>query len=140
LVIGFIGLLTRNYTLQITVTHRLVVLVTVFTAVLANVFQQWTILCPRAGGRLTRNAYSSNCRLRILHVIKVKVRVLCYHRRSVGQSVLEQSTHLGLKTRSSLLSDSCGLVGMGRSLTRGRACRLPSLPTITQFLRVTAVT
>jgi hypothetical protein len=31
---------------------------------------------------------------------------LCYDRRSAGQSVLEQSTHLGLTTRSWLLSDS----------------------------------
>jgi hypothetical protein len=43
---------------------------------------------------------------------------LCYYRRSVGQSVLEQSTHLGLTTRSWLLSDSCGFVDLGRSLWR----------------------
>jgi hypothetical protein len=33
---------------------------------------------------------------------------LYYDRRSVGQSVLEQSTHLGLTTRFLLLSDHCG--------------------------------
>jgi hypothetical protein len=43
---------------------------------------------------------------------------LCYDRRSVGQFVLEQSTHLGLKTRSLLLSDSFRLVDVGRSLWR----------------------
>jgi hypothetical protein len=43
---------------------------------------------------------------------------LCYDRRSVGQSVLVSSTHLGLTTRSLLLSDSCGLVDVGRSLWR----------------------
>jgi hypothetical protein len=37
---------------------------------------------------------------------------------SVGQSVLMWSTHLGLKTRSLLLSDSCGFVYVGRSLWR----------------------
>jgi hypothetical protein len=43
---------------------------------------------------------------------------LCYDRRSAGQSVLEQSTHLGLTSRSLLLSDSCGFVGLGRPLWR----------------------
>jgi hypothetical protein len=37
-------------------------------------------------------------------------------RLSVGQSVLEWSTHLGLTTSSLLLSDSCGFVDVGRSL------------------------
>jgi hypothetical protein len=41
---------------------------------------------------------------------------LCYDRLSAGQSVLEQSTHLGVTTRSWLLSDSCGFVGLGRPL------------------------
>jgi hypothetical protein len=44
--------------------------------------------------------------------------VLCYDRRSVDQSVLESSTHLGLTTRSLLLSDSCVFVDVGRSLWR----------------------
>jgi hypothetical protein len=43
---------------------------------------------------------------------------LCYDRRSVGQSVLVSSTHLGLTTRFLLLSDSCGFVDVGRSLWR----------------------
>jgi hypothetical protein len=41
---------------------------------------------------------------------------LYYDRRSASQSVLEQSTHLGLMTRSWLLSDSCRFVGLGRPL------------------------
>jgi hypothetical protein len=50
---------------------------------------------------------------------------LCYDRRSAGQSVLEQSTYLGLTTRYLLLvwqlqSWSCG----APSLTRGRICLL----------------
>jgi hypothetical protein len=51
--------------------------------------------------------------------------VLCYDRRSVG-------THLGLTTRSLLVSDSCGLVDVWRSLslTRGRVCRLQLLPAL----------
>jgi hypothetical protein len=48
---------------------------------------------------------------------------LCYDRRSVGQSVLVSSTHLGPKTRFLLLSDSCG----APSLTKGRVCRLQLL-------------
>jgi hypothetical protein len=43
---------------------------------------------------------------------------LCCDRRSAGQSLLEQSTHLGLTTRSWLLSDSCGFIDLGRSLWR----------------------
>jgi hypothetical protein len=43
---------------------------------------------------------------------------LCYDRQSAGQSVLEQSTPLGLMTRSWLLSDSCGFVDLGRPLWR----------------------
>jgi hypothetical protein len=54
----------------------------------------------------------------LLVLVWVWVWVLCYDRRSVGQSVLEQSTHLGLKTRSWLLSDSCGFVDLGRPLWR----------------------
>jgi hypothetical protein len=38
---------TRDYTLQITVTHRLVFSVTVFIALLGNGFQQWTFICSR---------------------------------------------------------------------------------------------
>jgi hypothetical protein len=48
----------------------------------------------------------------------VWVWVLCYSRRSAGQSLLEWSTHLGLTTRSLLLSDSCGFVALGRPLSR----------------------
>jgi hypothetical protein len=44
--------------------------------------------------------------------------VLCYHRRSVGQTFFVSSTHLGLTTRCLLLSDSCGFVDVGRSLWR----------------------
>jgi hypothetical protein len=43
-------------------------------------------------------------------------RVLRYDRRSVGQSVLEQSTHLVLMIRFLLLSDSCVFLDVGRSL------------------------
>jgi hypothetical protein len=35
----------------------------------------------------------------------------------VGHSVLKQSTHLGLTARSSFMSDSCGFVDVGRSLS-----------------------
>jgi hypothetical protein len=43
---------------------------------------------------------------------------LYYDRRSVGQSVLVSSTHLGLMTRFLLLSDICWCVDMGRPLWR----------------------
>jgi hypothetical protein len=47
----------------------------------------------------------------------------CYDWRSVGQSVLMSSTHLGLATRFLLLSESCGFVDVGRGLF----CRLQLL-------------
>jgi hypothetical protein len=43
---------------------------------------------------------------------------LCYDRRSVGQSILVSSTHLGLNTRFLFVSDSCGFVDVGRLLWR----------------------
>jgi hypothetical protein len=43
---------------------------------------------------------------------------VCYDRRSVGQSVLVSSTHLGLTTRFLLLSDSCTFVDAGRCIFR----------------------
>jgi hypothetical protein len=48
LAIGFVELLTHDYTLQITVIHMLVFSVPVFVALLGNVFQQWTFLYFRA--------------------------------------------------------------------------------------------
>jgi hypothetical protein len=45
--------------------------------------------------------------------------MLCYDRRSVGQSVLVSSIHVGLTTRFLLLSDSCRFVDVKRSLWRG---------------------
>jgi hypothetical protein len=39
---------TRDYTLQITITPSLAFSITVFTALLGNVFQQSTFLCFRA--------------------------------------------------------------------------------------------
>jgi hypothetical protein len=41
---------------------------------------------------------------------------LCYDRRWFGQSLLVLSNHLGLTTRFSLLSDSCGFVNVEHSL------------------------
>jgi hypothetical protein len=48
-------------------------------------------------------------------ILKSKTK-LCYDWRSVGQSILVSSTHLGLMTRFLLLSDNCGFVDVGRSL------------------------
>jgi hypothetical protein len=46
----------------------------------------------------------------------VWVWILCHDRRSVGQFVLEHSTHLELTARFLLLSDCCGFVDVGNSL------------------------
>jgi hypothetical protein len=43
---------------------------------------------------------------------------VCSDRRSVSQSVLVSSTHLGLTTRLLLLSGSCGFVEVGRPIWR----------------------
>jgi hypothetical protein len=56
--------------------------------------------------------------LNSLSVILSWVWVLCYDRRSVGQSVLELSTHRGLTARFLLLSDSCEFVDLGLPLWR----------------------
>jgi hypothetical protein len=51
---------TCDYPLQITITHRLAFSVMVFTALLGNIFQQWTFFHAQAGGHLTPTSYSSN--------------------------------------------------------------------------------
>jgi hypothetical protein len=53
---------------------------------------------------LSLNSKTSVWRISLSFLFKVKLKLkLCYDRRSVGQSVLESSTHLGLKTRFSFL-------------------------------------
>jgi hypothetical protein len=82
----------------------------------------------------SRSRYQPSCDTLGLHTVGAgsESRQKCglvprivHDRQSAGQSVLEQSTHLGLKTRSLLLvcqlrSCSCG----APSLTRGRVCLL----------------
>jgi hypothetical protein len=58
LVIGFTEHTICDYTLQITITQRLVFSVTVFTALLGNVLQLWTVLCFQAGAHLTTTSYT----------------------------------------------------------------------------------
>jgi hypothetical protein len=62
----------------------------------------------------TTVVYSAVLHLLLLLLSKSE---LCYNRRSAGHCVLEQSTHLGLMTRSWLLSDRCGFVDLGRPLS-----------------------
>jgi hypothetical protein len=57
---------TRDYSLLITISHRLVLWVTVFTVLLANISQHWTFLCCWAACHVTPDFYSSDCHLRIL--------------------------------------------------------------------------
>jgi hypothetical protein len=58
----------------------------------------------------------ANCQLRRLSPFSHSRSKLCYEKQSVGQSISVSSTHLGFTTRFLLLSDSCGFVGVGRSL------------------------
>jgi hypothetical protein len=79
----------------------------------------------RTTGRHTLEVSSRQLLPGSLCVSILWVWVLCYGRRSAGQSVLQQSTHLGLTTRSllhvwQLRSCSCG----APSLTRGQVCPL----------------
>jgi hypothetical protein len=76
---------------------------------------------------LWQTHYLTNHLFTSLHCIESDKWVLCYDRRSVGQSALEWSTNLGLTTIFLLLSDSCVFLDVGRSLTRGRVCRLQLL-------------
>jgi hypothetical protein len=113
---GFIGLFDTagDYTLQFTVTHKLVSTVMSSMPLLGNGFQRRTFpyfrvpeLSPTSATGFSQSS-----------------RVLCYDRRSVGQSVLMSSTHLGFMTRFLLVRQLwvcwCGAL----SLTRGRVCRL----------------
>jgi hypothetical protein len=59
---------TRDYTLQIAITQRLVFSVTVFTALLGNVFQQCTFLCFRVHALAGWRPSHTNCRLKTLYI------------------------------------------------------------------------
>jgi hypothetical protein len=72
-------------------------------------------LCSRYQLLTSHNCNSQLTYLRTKSKSKSK---LCYDQWLVGQSVLVSSTHLGLKTRLLLLSDSCGFVDVGHSLWR----------------------
>jgi hypothetical protein len=57
-----------------------------------------------------------------LHILKELKLKLYYDGRSVGQSILVSSNHLGLTARFLLLSHSCGFVDVGRSFWRENEC------------------
>jgi hypothetical protein len=125
---------TCDYTLQITITQKLVFSIMVFTALLGNLFEPWTFHFSQADGHLTPTSHSPDWRLtspvqvalvsRVLFGIgprrdlKSKSKLHCDWR-SVSQSVsLGVEPHLGLMTRYLLLLDSYGLVSVGRALWR----------------------
>jgi hypothetical protein len=84
--------------------------VTVFTALLGNIFQKWTFLCSRAYvlARCVHNTPATA-------VSRLLTQPDLW---SVGQSVLVSSPHLGPMTRFLLLSDSREFVDVGRPLWR----------------------
>jgi hypothetical protein len=77
-----------------------------FRRLLRLAFSRWRNSTPPRHGLLNQ----------WINELKLK---LCYDRRSAGQSLLKQSTHLGLTTRFWLLSGSCRFVDLGRPLWRG---------------------
>jgi hypothetical protein len=96
-------------------------------ALLRNDLQSWGLLClPRnrqatvaASGSLGLPASELKFHSILDFNQKSKSKSkLCYDRRSVGRSVLASSIHLGLVTKLLLLSDSCGVADVGRSLWR----------------------
>jgi hypothetical protein len=99
---------TVDYTLQITITQKLVFIVAVFTSLLGNFFQQWTFLGSRVGGHLTPTSYSSNCCLS--RIVRVTLRLEVY-----SQSVFFQLYICGYSPY------------VTPSLRRGWVCRLQLL-------------
>jgi hypothetical protein len=67
---------------------------------------------------LVQSPWNLGTQLKTLWTLLSWVWVLCYDRQAVGQSVLEQGTHLGPTTKFLLLSESCGFVDVGRFLWR----------------------
>jgi hypothetical protein len=138
LVIGFIWHFhaARDYTLLFSIAQRLLLSVTVFTALLGNVFRRWTFPCFRALRPLMLVAISL-ISLTLPTAVwgssrnrsgQVRVRVTL--RLTVSQSVcLGIEPNLGQLTRICLLLEIsfrqllvCNFVAP--SLTRGRVCKL----------------
>jgi hypothetical protein len=95
--------------------------VTVFTALLCNIFQQWTILCSQTPCRLAATSHQTPTLLTAVWglshdrlAIKVKVMLRPIASRPL---YLRISTHLRLN-HIFVTSDSCRLVDVGRSLSR----------------------
>jgi hypothetical protein len=93
--------------------------VTVFTALLGNIFQQWTFLCSRANihtGHLTPTSYSPNCHINLVIVIRVRVKVMLQ---------LTVSWRVCLRPDLYYWQTVAGFWCGALSLMRGRVYRLP---------------
>jgi hypothetical protein len=102
--------------------------VTVFTAVLGNVFQEWELLWDSRGhillaGWRPSHTYSSDCHLKTLVIVWIWV--LCYDRQSVCLGIKHPSVAYEqiFITVGQLRVCWCGAL----SLMRGRVCRLQLL-------------
>jgi hypothetical protein len=120
-VIGFINTFLYNlsYSQSITIIHHkwLPKTRSILTGLQLSSLLVCLLLFSPAFWLLFRlTCFRVTLRLRLTWLVWVWV--FDYDRRSVSQSVLEYSTHLGLTTRFLLLSDSCGFVDVGRPLWR----------------------
>jgi hypothetical protein len=136
-----ISAIDDRHTLQFTVAHAVVF--SVFTSrILTTDFNTLIILVSHTKSPFYSPTLATNSRLSLFNHLRLPpqeipsiiplllssylgrlasrawVWVLCYDQRSVGLSVLEKCTHLGLTTRFLLPSHHCGYVDVWRSLWR----------------------
>jgi hypothetical protein len=112
---GFVGHsdTAPDYALHFTITHTLVSTVMSSVPLLGSGFQRQAL--PNCA-RPQEPASNSNSSQRLN-----PIKSLTHYNsksKSLGQSVLEERTRLGLTTKRLLLLDSCGFVDVGRSLWR----------------------
>jgi hypothetical protein len=116
--------ITLDCILQMTITKILVTSDMAFTSLLGNFFQLWSFLFSIihftwAGGHFKPAYHSSNCTLRTLLLVKIKIILRPTVSRPVGQSVLVSGRHLEFATNFTFISMEnifyiCGFLLVGQ--------------------------